>query len=132
MSYVRKILPLCFVLLLCACNSNQYDSGYGGYYPGQTTTLGGNSYATGTFRGIQQTVLIPMCSQCHSSGYNGQAGFGVSSYSDVMNAGYVIPGAASQSKLCQVLIGGQMPPTGPLSQSQAYAVCQWIQNGAPQ
>jgi hypothetical protein len=72
--------------------------------------------------GMSQQALTTLssCRSCHSE---------VASVSELVRAGWVVPGEPASSPLFLRLDEGTMPPEGPLAQSQIDLIGDWIQSG---
>jgi hypothetical protein len=81
-------------------------------------------------------LLVEHCLVCHGPRLQ-QGGLRLDSAEFLLQGGQsgpaVVPGEVEQSRLIQLVRGSgnlQMPPTGPLSESQVAALEQWVRDGA--
>lgn len=86
-----------------------------------------------SFKDDVAPILVSTCGNCHVTGMRGQ--FSMSDYEVLMKgprAGKVIfPGAASSSRLVEVIEGGEMPPSGnKVAPDKLATIKKWIEQGA--
>jgi hypothetical protein len=131
------------ILTVAACSSTNSPS------PTPGTDGGGGSTAP-TFSNIQAQILTPVCTACHNTGGQAQAGgldlTSAVAWANLVNAPSsgkagavrVVPGDPNNSYLVQKLegaagiVGLRMPRNGPpyLTDAQVALVRQWIAAGA--
>lgn len=89
-----------------------------------TTLSAGN---TALFNYVNTNIIIPNCVKCHGGGMVA-GGVNLSNYNGVRSQ--VVAGNATVSPLYQEILGGKMPPAGPLSAIQINSIKNWIDAGA--
>ena len=99
---------LSFAWALTSCGDRSVKSGVMDPFPAE-------------FKVIKQRILLPKCGKCHSF---------VESHKLLLK-NWVVPGAAGESELYEVIEGKSMPPYGnKLLDEEIESIKQWIDSGA--
>ncbi|MFS4459245.1 c-type cytochrome domain-containing protein [Bdellovibrio sp. HCB2-146] len=74
-------------------------------------------------------ILSQNCTACHTDNSGPGNIYGLTNVNHLVSTGLIVPGAPDQSYLLNVINGGSMPPSGPLSQADKETLRQWVAGG---
>lgn len=73
-------------------------------------------------------ILVTNCGRCHVRRNRGD--FSAANYQALMDSTHVSPGMADESRLIEVIVDGDMPPNGTVSDDDLERLKTWIGQGA--
>jgi len=94
-----------------------------------STVLSSSSVAglDSTYQNSALEILKTKCSACHDNGAS-EGGVGqITNVNSLLEVGLIVSGSAETSPLYQMVVSNQMPPGGPLSDSEKDTLAKWIQ-----
>jgi mono/diheme cytochrome c family protein len=129
MRLVTQTFSFLFMTVL-AMNCSESDVG-GGYQNNRSFASSAQAAADatgGNLRSASLAILQRSCANCHGAGAS-SGGFSIVDDVEAMVASnkYIIPGAPEDSAIYKrMAIAKNMPPSGPLSDSDAETIRRWI------